>query len=97
MFAHGNGERVQFLQNGFESACKRAEISNFRVHDMRHTCASWLVSAGVPAFEVKELLGHSSIEMTERYSHLAPENLRSVANTLDRLQSAVSSTDSKTS
>ena len=91
MFAHRNGERIQFLQNGFETACKRAGISNFRVHDMRHTCASWLVSAGVPLIEVKESRGHSSIEMTERYSHLdlAPDNLGRVAKTLDRLQSVV--------
>ncbi len=97
VFAHRNGERVQFLQNGFESACKRAGISNFRVHDMRHTCASWLVSAGVPLLEVKELLGHSSIEMTERYAHLSPDNLSRVASTLDRLQSGDSLTNSKTS
>lgn len=97
VFSHRNGERVQFLQNGFESACKRAEISDFRVHDLRHTCASWLVSAGVPLLEVKELLGHSSIEMTERYAHLSPENLDRVASTLDRLQSGDSKTNSKTS
>lgn len=96
VFAHRNGERVQFLQNGFESACKRAGISDFRVHDLRHTCASWLVSAGVQLLEVKELLGHSSIEMTERYSHLSPDNLSRVANTLDRLQSGDSLTSSKT-
>ncbi len=97
VFAHKNGERVQFMQNGFESACTRAGISDFRVHDMRHTCASWLVSAGVPLIEVKALLGHSSIEMTERYAHLAPENLGRVALTLDRLQTGDSLTNSKTS
>ena len=96
VFAHRNGERVQFLQNGFESACKRAGILNFRVHDLRHTCASWLVSAGVPLLEVKELLGHSSIEMTERYAHLSPDNLGRVTKTLDRLQSSDNSTNSKT-
>ena len=97
VFAHRNGVRVQFLQNGFESACKRAGINDFRVHDLRHTCASWLVSAGVPLLEVKELLGHSSIEMTERYAHLSPDNLGRVAKTLDQLQSVVSLTVSKTS
>lgn len=97
VFAHRNGERIQFLQNGFKSACKRAGITDFRVHDLRHTCASWLVSAGVPLFEVKELLGHSSIEMTERYAHLSPDNLSRVANTLDRLQSSDILTSSETS
>lgn len=87
VFSHKNGERLQDVTNGFISACKRAGISNFRIHDLRHTCASWLVSAGVSLYEVKELLGHSSIEMTERYAHLAPENLDRVAKTLNRLQS----------
>lgn len=96
VFSHRNGDRVQFLQNGFESACKRAGITDFRVHDMRHTCASWLVSAGVSLLEVRDLLGHSSIEMTERYAHLSPDNLSRVASTLDRLQSGDSMTNSKT-
>lgn len=87
VFSHMNGERVQFMQNGFESACERAGIRDFHVHDMRHTCASWLVSAGVPLIEVKELLGHGSIDMTERYAHLSPDNLGRVAKTLDQLQS----------
>lgn len=88
VFAHKNGERVKYMQNGFEAACYRAGIKDFRVHDLRHTCASWLVSAGVPIFEVKALLGHGSIEMTERYAHLAPENLGRVATVLNRLQSS---------
>lgn len=87
VFSHKDGNRLQDVRNGFGSACERAGITNFRIHDLRHTCASWLVSAGVPLFEVKELLGHSSIEMTERYSHLAPENLNRVMEVLDRLQS----------
>lgn len=87
VFAHKNGDRVQFMQNGFQAACKRAGIADFRVHDLRHTCASWLVNAGVPLPEVRDLLGHSSIEMTERYAHLSPENLKGAVRVLDRLRS----------
>jgi integrase len=41
------------------------------------------VSAGVPLAEVKALLGHSTVKMTERYAHLAPENVRAAVAKLD--------------
>jgi integrase len=43
-------------------------------HTLRHTYASWLVQDGLSLYEVSKLLGHSTITMTERYSHLAPQN-----------------------
>lgn len=54
-----------------------------RPHDMRHSFASQLVMAGIPLIEVKALLGHSTIRMTERYAHLAPTGRASVVAALD--------------
>jgi integrase len=52
-------------------------------HTLRHTFASWLVQGGTPLYTVAELMGHSSLEMTQRYSHLAPDTLRKAALMLE--------------
>lgn len=53
-------------------------------HTCRHTFASWHVTAGTDLYTVKELMGHSVIAMTERYSHLAPGTLQNATRTLER-------------
>lgn len=45
-------------------------------HSLRHTCASWLVMKDVSLYVVKEILGHSTIEVTQRYAHLAPDTMQ---------------------
>lgn len=82
VFAKTDGERLGCIREGFKSACKTARIKNFRIHDLRHTCASWMVSEGVPLMDVKEVLGHSTIKMTEKYAHLAPHRARDAVNQL---------------
>jgi integrase len=84
VFFHPSGTRIQCVKKGFASACRNAGITNFLIHDLRHTCAAWLVSAGVPLTEVRDLLGHSTVKMTERYAHLAPENVRAAVAVLDQ-------------
>lgn len=76
VFASGSGKRISTLQKGFVAACVRAGIEDFRIHDLRHTFASWLVMEGVSLYVVKDLLGHSSITVTERYAHLSPDHGR---------------------
>lgn len=67
----------------FTRACRKAGISNFRFHDLRHTFASSLVQRGVDLYRVQRLLGHRDGRMTQRYAHLAPENLREAVQVLD--------------
>lgn len=57
--------------------------SQFVPHALRHTCASRLVNAGVDLYLVKEILGHSTIQITERYAHLAPYKLSSAILALE--------------
>ena len=67
----------------WESWLEVAGIENFRRHDLRHTFASRLVSSGVSLYVVQAFLGHSSIKVTERYSHLAQEYLQQAINTYE--------------
>jgi integrase len=67
----------------FRNAVKEADIHNFRFHDLRHTFSSHLVMSGVDLMTVKELLGHASVTMTMRYSHLAPDHRMRAIKTLD--------------
>jgi integrase len=60
--------------DAFKEVCSAAGIKDFRFHDLRHTFASHLVMAGVDLVTVKDLMGHVGINMTVRYSHLAPEH-----------------------
>jgi integrase len=64
-------------------ACRKAGLRKIRWHDLRHTCASHLVMKGVPMRTVQEVLGHSTIGMTERYSHLAPNAKHEAVALLD--------------
>jgi integrase len=59
-----------FGRRDWAVACDHAGIGHVRLHDLRHTYASWLRQAGVDLEEVQRLLGHASITTTQRYSHL---------------------------
>jgi integrase len=85
VFTNQLGYRINDMKRSFGTACRRSGIDNFRIHDMRHTCAAWLVSAGAKLDEVRDLLGHSSVTMTERYAHLSPDNVRSAVKLLDKI------------
>ncbi|WP_407719224.1 tyrosine-type recombinase/integrase, partial [Enterobacter kobei] len=56
-----------------------------RVHDLRHTWASWLVQAEVPVSVLQEMGGSESIEMVRRYAHFAPNHLTEHARQIDSI------------
>jgi len=83
------------VYDAFKGACSTAGINDFRFHDLRHTFASHLVMAGVDLVTVKELLGHKTIAMTNRYTHLAQEHkAQAVAKLEDRYKAAETETQS---
>lgn len=78
------GRRYQSVKRAFATACRRAGIYDFHFHDLRHTFASQLVMNGVDITTVSKLLGHASLTMTLRYSHLSPNHLKEAVNILAR-------------
>ena len=63
-----------------------AGLPDFRVHDLRHSFASFLVNAGRSLYEVQELLGHADIRTTSRYAHLSRERLISAVETVPHIK-----------
>lgn len=71
------------LSMAFRRACKRANVTHFRFHDLRHTFASHLTMAGVNQRAVQHLLGHKDPRMTSRYAHLSDAHLNQAVKALD--------------
>jgi integrase len=68
----GSALKIDQLHERLWSACRRAGIREIRWHDLRHTFASQLAMKNVPIPQLQQWLGHSTINMTMRYAHLAP-------------------------
>ena len=55
-------------------------MPELRIHDLRHSFASFLVNAGRSLYEVQNILGHAQIQTTQRYSHLSQDTLLAASN-----------------
>src|SRR5947207_15317694 len=72
VFSSSSGGRIVDVRTGFLNSCKRAGLTDLHFHDLRHTSASQFVMAGGDLYILKEILGHKSITITQRYAHLSP-------------------------
>jgi integrase len=84
VFCHKDGKPINDIKKTFWTAMKKAGIIGFRFHDLRHTFASYLVMSGVDLNTVRELLGHKSLEMTLRYSHLSQDHKKRAVDVLNK-------------
>ena len=64
----------------WKKALEDAEIKDFRFHDLRHSCASYLAQSGASLLEIADVLGHKQISVTKRYAHLCIEHKSSLIN-----------------
>ena len=80
LFSKTDGNRIGNPKKGFASACRRVGLTDFRYHDLRHTFASWWTQEGGDLYHLSRILGHTTIQMTTRYSHLRTEDLHEEMN-----------------
>ncbi len=73
------------VKRSFTTACRLAGINDLHFHDLRHTFATRMVQAGMPIAEVARLLGHSSLQMTYRYSNATAETISRAATLLNQM------------
>ncbi len=71
------------LRAPWEKALEKAEIENFHFHDLRHSAASYLAMNGATLAEIAEVLGHKTLAMVKRYSHLSDAHVSSVVERMN--------------
>jgi len=94
VFTNRKGAKIKEVSNAFGRAIKELGFNDgiedprlkTYFHTLRHTYASWMVQNGESLYTVKELMGHSTLAMTERYSHLAKDNLK---NAVERFEASL--------
>ena len=84
VFAWKTGQSdAPYIRGAWEAAIEQAKLSNFRFHDLRHTAASHLAMNGATLTELSELLGHKTLSMVKRYSHLTSSHLHNVVERMN--------------
>jgi len=70
------GTSYTTIKTAWLTACRNAGLSNLRFHDLRHTFGTRAADAGVPLPAIRDVMGHRSIQTTERYAHATDEGKR---------------------
>lgn len=91
VFIDEDGEKIKEVSNAFDKVIERLEFNKgvtdprqkIVFHSLRHTFASWLAIQGTPLYTIAKLMGHKSIAMSERYSHLSPDHKKNAVNNLE--------------
>ena len=72
------------LRTPWETAVKKAELSDFKFHDLRHSAASYLAMNGASLAEIAEVLGHKTLQMVKRYAHLSEGHTARVVESMNQ-------------
>lgn len=83
VFPSHDGKKPMDIRTPWETALKKAEIADFRFHDLRHSAASYLAMNGASMAEIAEVLGHKTLQMVKRYAHLSEAHTASVISKMN--------------
>lgn len=86
IFARTDGKKPMDLRWQWEEAVKKAKLDNFKFHDLRHTAASYLAMNGASLLEIAEILGHKTLAMVKRYSHLTKKHTAEILERMNEKQ-----------
>lgn len=81
---HKDGHLVN-IEKAWQKIRKKADLSDVRIHDLRHSFASFAIKQGLDLYQIAKLLGHKNIRTTTRYAHLAKEDLIKASNIVGQI------------
>lgn len=84
VFPNERGNKPIAMRIQWNQAVKEAGLEDFRFHDLRHTCASYLAMNGASLAEIAEVLGHKTLQMVKRYAHLSEAHTASVVERMNQ-------------
>ena len=84
LFPDESGRKPILIRAPWQKALKKAGIEDFKFHDLRHSAASYLAMSGASLAEIAEVLGHKTLQMVKRYSHLSEQHTASVVNRMNK-------------
>jgi integrase len=82
LFPRSDGEQPIDIRTAWENARDKAGLVDFRFHDLRHSTASYLAMKGASLVEIAEVLGHRTLQMVRRYSHLSESHVKGLVERL---------------
>lgn len=86
VFARSDGKEPTDLRHQWEEVIKKAKLTDFRFHDLRHTAASYLAMNGATLVEISDILGHKTMQMVKRYSHLTQKHTAEILERMNEQQ-----------
>lgn len=84
LFPREDGKKPIVLRKHWEAVLIKAKLKDFRFHDLRHSAASYLAMNGASIAEIAEVLGHKTLQMVKRYSHLSEAHTQSVVASMNK-------------